>query len=196
MACGGGVAIRFDLVSRDPGRAKGIRRSRWPRARTVNEIPSGWTVFHCRPPRVPSACAPLDGAAAVGVVGDHSVAYTSRAPAGGPRLRFLGDASECLLPARRLRMLLAAGCTAHARRRPVSRACCRRSLVALVLHPVVLWSNHRRCDSLAEPMVAACLRHVPAGGAMYALLELAWHSRFSYTVGWGLTVYCACWKRN
>ena len=168
----------------------------WPRARTVNEIPSGWTVFHCRPPRVPSACAPLDGAVAVGVVGDHSVAYTSRAPAGGPRLRFLGDASECLLPARRLRMLLAAGCTAHARRRPVSRACCRRSLVALVLHPVVLWSNHRRCDSLAEPMVAACLRHVPAGGAMYALLELAWHSRFSYTVGWGLTVYCACWKRN
>ena len=64
---------------------------------------------------------------------------------------------ECLLPARRLRMM-----PAHMRRRPVSRACCRRSLVALVLHPVVLWSNHRRCDSLAEPMVAACLRHVPA----------------------------------
>ena len=33
--------FRFDLVWRDPGRAKGIRRPMWPRARTVNEIPSG-----------------------------------------------------------------------------------------------------------------------------------------------------------
>ena len=105
-----GVAILFDLVLRGPGREKGFRQSRRPTARTVNEIPSGWTVFHCRPPRVPSARAPLDGAAAVGVVGDHNVAYTSLAPASGPRLGFLGDASARYSP-RDAR-------PAHMRRRP------------------------------------------------------------------------------
>ena len=113
----------------------------------------GWTVFHL--PSTLGACRR--------VVGGHSVAYTRRAPVGGPRPRFLDDAagaSDCLLPARRL-----------------------RSLVALGLHPVVARGNRRRFHGLAEPTVAACLRRqfsattsLP-GAAMYVQLELAWHGR-------------------
>ena len=120
----------------------------------------GWTVFH-----LPSTLG-----ARRRVVGGHSVAYTRRAPVGGPRPRFLGDAagaSDCLLPAR-----------------------CLRSLVALGLHPVVARGNRRRFHGLAEPTVAACLRRqfsattsLP-GAAMYVQLELAWHGRAPVSLQW------------
>ena len=84
-----------------------------------------------RPPRLPTARALLAAAAAVGAVGDRSVAYTSRAPAGGPRLRFFGDtagASSASLPRGASARTRRGMCPAHEQRRPVSRACCRRSL--------------------------------------------------------------------
>ncbi|PAN51578.1 hypothetical protein PAHAL_9G605000 [Panicum hallii] len=58
-----GVTIRFDSVLGDPGPANGIRRPRWPRAGTVNEIPSGvdgvsFTVHPGCPARAPRSLPP------------------------------------------------------------------------------------------------------------------------------------------
>ena len=117
------MAIRFDLVLRDRGREKTIRWSRWPRARTVNEIPSSRGAQR-------ALCSP------VGVVGDHSVAYTRRASAGGRRPRFLDGATLARVPpSGAAACLLAAEWQAHTQHRAEPW---RRLLVALGLHPVVV----------------------------------------------------------
>jgi len=127
------VAIRFDLVLRDPGRATGIRRSRWTRARTVNEIPSGvdGVLLIYRPPwrrwmsqrRVHAACS-------------------RRWPSSTfPRRRRAVLECHWHLPTRH--------------RMPGARAGpWRRLLVALGLHPVDVRGDRLRFHNPAEPTVA------------------------------------------
>ena len=131
----------------------------------------GWTVFHL--PSTPGcpARAPLAATAAVGVVGDHSVAYMRRASAGGRRPRFLDGATLARVPpSGAAACLLAAEWQAHTQH---SAEPWRRLLVALGLHPVVGRDNRRHFHGLAEPKVAACLRRqcVPVR-RRHVLLEL------------------------
>ena len=112
----------------------------------------GWTVFHL--PSIPGcpARAPLAATAAVGVVGDHSVAYMRRASAGGRRPRFLDGATLARVPpSGAAACLLAAEWQAHTQH---SAEPWRRLLVALGLHPVDVRGDRLRIHNPAEPTVA------------------------------------------
>jgi len=119
----------------------------------------GWTVFHL--PSIPGcpARAPLAATAAVGVVGDHSVAYMRRASAGGRRPRFLDGATLARVPpSGAAAYLLAAEWQAHAQH---SAEPWRRLLVAWAstqLSSEVTTSASTTPPSQRWPM----FRHVPA----------------------------------
>ena len=126
--------------------------------------------FPLSTPGFQRARPPLAAAEPVGVAVGHSVVYASRAPARGPRLRFLGDADgassasfPCGASARTRRGMPAprtrgaVPCRARASTAPPRR------LAALVLHPVVLsvlWSSYQGQGHIKMLSISATFRRV------------------------------------
>ena len=167
---------------------------RWPRARTVSEIPSvvdvvSFTVHPGCPARALLAAAAAAGRPRISRRHVHAPpCFRRRSSSRFPRRR---RAAACPTASSRCRRLgtcsLRNGRRACMRRRPVAGAC-RRRRGAVDLHPFLLRDHRCRFNSIAEPTVTASLPglcHICAtmslSGVAKAkfrtLLELAWHCR-------------------